>query len=244
MNLKIENARFNDVAQPVIFESEYPEFRYWIHGSSVLLSTAEHCYWVTAAHVMEKSGAAPGALRIFPADDSTRSLPFDEQYEIQKTFMGDDDFKDLFVLRVNLGRFMSHGDGALVALDVNRHLIGADSLSGSSPLRLVGYPSANNSVDYEERSTLNTARTVLCARYLGPGPSDHCHIAELDNAASLSSLDGLSGGPVFSIGSRDAGGSEEPGPVMVGLMLRGTAESGRVHFLSASVISRMIRLLE
>ncbi len=243
MTLKIEKARFNDVAQPVIFESAYPEFRYWIHGSSVLLSTAERCYWVTAAHVMEKSGAAPGALRIFPADDSTRSLPFDEQYEIQKTFMGDDDFKDLFALRVNLGRFKSHGEGALVALDVNRHLIGAESLSGSSPLCLVGYPSAINSVDYEE-GTLNTARTVLSARYVGPGPSDHCHIAELDKAASLSSLDGLSGGPVFSIGSRDAGAPEEPGPVMVGLMLRGTAESGRVHFLSASVISRMIRLLE
>lgn len=232
---------FEGTARPVLFESNDIDFPYWGKGSSVLLADSSHYYWLTASHVVGNMGGSAEALRILPSDESTISLPFNEQYTIKKEGLEDEEFKDLLALRIDLKEFQAFGDAPLIAQDAERGLLAAESLAIGNELWIVGYPAESNWIDFESR-TIKSNRAVIRAIYRGYSFSEHCHTASFETSVSLADYDGLSGSPVFFMRHTNVKGQEAVLPSVVGILLRGTASSGLVHFVSARVVSNLIRL--
>lgn len=243
MGLDMKMDFFEETSRPVIFEHEDAEFPYWGKGSSVLLANSRHYYWITASHVISRMGGSALSLRIFPSDNSRISLPFNEQYTIKKGHSEDEDHKDIFALRINIEEFEEFGDAPLVAQDIELGLLPAEELPLESELWIIGYPAESNFIDYDCGRIRNT-RSVIRAIYQGCSTSDHCHMAKVESSINLTSYDGLSGSPVFYMRSQIAEGRELLFPLFVGILLRGTALSSLVHFVSASVIRRLIMLSE
>jgi len=232
---------FEEAARPVIFENADPNFPYWGKGSSILLANSQYYFWMTAAHVVTNLGGSAETLRIFPSDKSRVSLPFDERYAIAEGASADEDYRDIFALRINIPEFDAAGDAPLIAQDVERGLQAAEELVLGDELWIVGYAAEGGFIDYDCGHIKNT-RSVIRALYKGPSNSDHCHTAKVESSIRLASFDGLSGSPIFHMRSGIFEGQKCQYPLLVGMLLRGTASSSLVHFVSARVIGELIRL--
>jgi hypothetical protein len=233
--------QFEETSRPVIFEHGDSKFPYWGKGSSFLLANSKSYYWITASHVLTNMGGSVQTLRIFPSDHSRISLPFNEQYTITKGSTDDEDYKDIFALRINIKEFEDFGDAPLIAQDANRGVLPAEQLTLGDELWVIGYPAESNFIDYDCGQIRNT-RTVILAIYRGPSVSDHCHEVGIESSIRLHSYDGLSGSPVFYMRSQVHDEQTVLYPLFVGMLLRGTASSSLAHFVSMSVISRIISL--
>jgi len=230
---------FEEACRPVNFEHEDAKFPYWGKGSSFLNANSRAYYWITASHVLSNIGGAARSVRIFPSDHSRISLPFNEKYTITEGLADDEDYKDVFVLRVDLDEFASSGDAPLVAQDIEKGIFLAEDLTLGNELWVIGYPSESNFVDYDAQKIKNT-RSVLRALYQGPSISDHCHELRVESSVQLESYDGLSGGPVFYMQSKVSDGRTLTYPMLVGMLLRGTASSSIAHFVSSNIIVNLI----
>lgn len=234
---------FEEASRPVLYEHDDPEFPYWGKGSSFLIANSRNSYWVTAAHVLTNSSARVDSLRIFPSDHSRISLPFNEQYTVNKGVADEEDYKDVFMLRVDLSIFDKSGDAPLVAQDIEMGFLSADKLQRDEVLWIVGYPAESNFVDYEG-SKISNMRSVLRAIYQGQSTSVHCHQLRMDTSIVLESYDGLSGSPVYYMNRLYRDGEELISPLLVGMMVRGTASSRIGHFVGSDVILNIINLAE
>ncbi len=232
-------SNFEQACRPVIFKHTDPDIPYWGKGSSFLIANARAHYWVTASHVLSRIGGTAQALRIFPSDYSRISLPFNEKYTITRGLAADEEHKDVLVLRIDLDEFDTSGDAPLVALDIEQGVLIAEELALGSELMVIGYPSESNFVDYDAQKIKNT-RSVLRAVYQGLSISDHCHKLKFETSVQLESFDGLSGSPIFHLLPKVSSGQELLFPLLVGMLLRGTASSATAHFVSANVIVNLI----
>jgi len=236
-------SRFEEASRPVLYEYDHPDFAYWCKGSSFLIANARYFYWVTAAHVLANAKAHVDSLRIFPSDGSRISLPFNEQYTVNKGVTDDEDYKDVCVLRIDLHNFDKSGDAPLIAQDLEAGVLSADALKPSDELWIIGYPAESNLVDYESTRISNT-RSVLRGIYQGRSSSVHCHELRMETSIALESYDGLSGSPVYHMKRQIRGREELMFPMLVGLLLRGTASSRIAHFVGSDVLVNIIKLAE
>ncbi len=232
---------FEQTARPVIFEHPDDAFPYWIKGSSILLANSKHFFWITATHVLKNMGGTVQALRIFPSDSSRISLPLNEQYTIKSELSEDEDYRDVFALRIDIRSFADSGDAPLIAQDTEQGLLHAEDLPGGAILWIIGYPAERNEIDYEQ-GRIKNSREVIRAEYMGPSSAEHCHVARVNSSIFLESFDGLSGSPVFYLQPAVLAGQEVLLPKLVGMLIRGTASSQLVHFVSSKVIGRIIQL--
>ena len=234
---------FEKASRPILYEYDHPDFAYWGKGSSFLIANSRHFYWVTAAHVLANAKAHVDSLRIFPSDGSRISLPFNEQFTVNKDVADDEDYKDVLVLRVDLHNFDKSGDAPLVAQDLESGVLSADALKPSDELWVVGYPAESNYIDYESSKISNT-RSVLRGIYNGRSSSMHCHELRMETSVSLESYDGLSGSPVYHMKRQIRGQEELMFPMLVGMVLRGTASSRLARFVGSDVLMNIINLAE
>jgi len=236
-------SKFEEACRPVIFEQKHAKFSYWGKGSSFLIANSNNYYWVTASHVLINMGGRAISLRIFPSDSSKISLPFNEQYTVNRGSTDDEDYKDIFILRIDLNEFDSSGDAPLIAQDIERGILQAEQIEPNDELWVIGYPSESNFIDYDSCEIKNT-RSVLRAIYRGRSVSDHCHELTVESSIKLENYDGLSGSPVFHMKQLNRNGQVAVYPLLVGMLLRGTASSGIAHFVSSSVIVNIVNLVE
>ncbi len=234
---------FEEISRPVIYENKNSEFSYWGKGSSILLSNSHNSYWVTASHVLENMDGSADDLRIFPSDKSRISIPFNEKYTVSKGVSDDEDYKDIFILRLDLHEFDNSGDAPLITQDIEKGIMDADQLKQNDVLWVIGYPAESNSIDYDACKIINT-RSVLRAIYNRKSVSQHCHELNFSTSIKLNDYDGLSGSPVFYMKQIIHEGEEVLLPLLVGMLLRGTASSQIGHFVSANVMSSVINLAE
>ena len=236
-------SRFTESSKPVLYEYNHPDFAYWGKGSSFLIASDCDFYWVTAAHVLANANAEADSLRIFPSDGSGISLPFDEQYTVNRGKTDDEDYKDLFVLRIDQHNFDKYGDAPLIAQDLRTGVLSADALKPSDELFIVGFPAESNLVNYQSSEIKNT-RSVLRGIYRGKSSSMHCHELCMETSIALDSYDGLSGSPVYYMKHQTRGREELAFPMLVGMLIRGTASSRIAHFVGSDVIVNIIKLAE
>lgn len=227
----------------MLYEHDHPDFAYWGKGSSFLIANSRHYYWITAAHVLANAKAHVDSLRIFPSDSSRISLPFNEQYTVNKGLADDEDYKDVFMLRIDLHDFDKSGDAPLVAQDLESGVLNADALNPSDELWIIGYPAESNYINYESSRIRNT-RSVLRGIYNGRNPSIHCHELRMETSVVLESYDGLSGSPVYHMKRQTRGREELMFPMLVGMLLRGTASSRLAHFVGSDVLLNIVNLAE
>lgn len=235
--------QFEETSRPVIFEYDHADFTYWGKGSSVLLANSHNYYWVTAAHVLTNSGGNANSLRIFPSDESKISLPFNEQYTVNRGVDHGEDYEDVFVLRIDTSRFDKTGDAPLVAQDLERGVLSADQLKADDELWVIGYPAEKSFIDYETSKIGNT-RSVLRAIYKGNSASTHCHELCMETSVRLESYDGLSGSPVYHMRRVNHQGEVLLFPLLVGMLLRGTSSSRIAHFVNSDVLVNIVNLAE
>lgn len=223
--------------RPVLFESQVDGYEYWGKGSSVLVCSDQNIYWVTASHVMENQGVSAEDLRIFPTEVSLDSVPYNELIRIARNEERED-FSDLYMLKVDLkdADFSEYSD--LRAWKADRDFYDNRKLIAGDELFIMAYPSEKRYVDYEVKR-IHFARVVLRAVYQRKSVEKYCHTVKLESSIELENLDGLSGGMVFRRPRR----LELP-PQFVGLVVRGTAESGFVSYIDCAVIYNTIRLAE
>jgi len=234
---------FEEASRPVLYEQKNSDFSYWGKGSSFLIANSHNSYWVTASHVLENMGGSADSLRVFPSDESRISIPFNEQYTVNKGVTDDEDYKDIFILRLDLQEFDKSGDAPLIAQDIEKGIMGADRLQQNDVLWVIGYPAETTFIDYEASKITNT-RSVLRTIYKGKSVSQHCHELNFSTSIKLNDYDGLSGSPVFYMKEIVHEGEKVFLPLIVGMLLRGAASSEIGHFVDASVISNIVNLAE
>jgi hypothetical protein len=97
---------------------------------------------------------------------------------------------------------------------------------------LFGYPKVANSADYDLSKVISN-QYLLHGSFIGDSVSSDCYALAIENLLLLSTFDGLSGSPVFSLFTATAGSAQ---PTFCGIALRGTPSSGRVHILGSQTI--------
>lgn len=227
----VNQSLFEESARPVLFEAACKDYTYWGLGSSVLVWTAETYFWITAKHVMENQGQSFKSLRVFPNDSSRMSLPFDALCLINSQGL-DEDFTDLYILKIDLTDFAASGDAPLVAQDLDLGVHNPDLLTEGDELLIVGYPEESRSIDYEQFK-IKYQRRIFKSKYIGPGEQRYCYTLKVKDNMGVTTYNGLSGAPVFRIVTQGAFSY----PKLTGIILRGTATSQLCRFLGAHVIA-------
>jgi len=224
-------------SRPVLFFTKESDYPYWGKGSSFFITSGQHIYWITARHVMENQRVSPQELMITPGDNSVISVPFDSLLQIKRG-PDNEDFRDLYMLRIDMAEFWESTDSDIYAWDTSRDFYDCSKLVRGEELFLLGYPSESRFIDYDSRR-IHFTQVVLRGIYQGLSSEEHCHVLELETSITLDDLDGLSGGVVF----RYPRNPREP-VQSVGLIIRGSAESGIIRFIDCAVIKDFVRLSE
>ncbi|STQ91168.1 hypothetical protein [Iodobacter fluviatilis] len=217
-------------------------------GSSFLISSMDHCYWVAALHSIGPSpssiNTSINTLKVTPSDDAEIYLPFDEKYG----WLNPEDqaeYKDICMLRVNLTEYLEYGDGKLKSVDIDLGFFAAKDLLQDEELFVVGYPAESNEVDYDAQK-INNTRVVLKAKYMGFSEyaADYYHKIMVNSSIYLEDFDGLSGGPVFCTRDQLIDGVMLPRYLLVGMVIRGGASSGILRFIGSEVIKSIVDNIE
>ncbi|WP_459723697.1 cupin domain-containing protein [Sideroxyarcus sp. TK5] len=203
------------------------EFPYSTAGTVFLVGYAGKPFILTSRHGLLPE--TPQPICVFPSDYSHRLIPLDDVFFVPSTDEPED-FMDLAVVAIDTSR-ITHAEVA------NAHLIALTSdLVGwpehASELFLIGYPKDHSFVD-PESGMLHTQRVVLNGRYVGKSSLPYLHTAKITDAHSLSTFNGFSGGPVFSV-LRFPG--EPPTAGLCGMAIRGASSSNIIHFLDRTVL--------
>jgi hypothetical protein len=234
---------FEEICSPIFFESENKNYPYWGKGSSFFISSNNSVYWLTARHAIENLKGLIDNLRVFAKEGSKISMPFDEKYTIASNLNEDNEWKDVLMLRVDLEDFDASGDASITAQDIDSGCCPASGLEETQRLFVIGYPAEKSEVNYELDKILTT-RAILNAEYCGPSLDAYCHSLKILNSSNLSNLDGLSGSPVFILKTEQRENVEFIFPLLVGMVIRGTASSNILHFISSEIFSGMVNSIE
>ncbi|MDI6654157.1 hypothetical protein QMA67_14630 [Gluconobacter japonicus] len=157
--------------------------------------------------------------------------PLIDETEFQKLF-GDPDVSDFVILEAENDAF----DGVSSVFTVRPKLVGVteseivSNVDGplSHILVVSGFPSVNNTIDYESEAIV-FHRQLVSGRY--DRSTDGSPIGQIDCTGRPdlpTDFDGLSGSPVFSF-HRDQW-------KLAGIVVRGTASSKRLHFIKSNAI--------
>jgi len=222
-------------SRPVLFLTKESQYPYWGRGSSLFVASDRNIYWLTARHVLDRQGASAPNLMITPTDETAITVPFKDLFQIE-TEPNNPDFKDLYMLRLNMEEFWDTADSELYAWNIDRNFYDCRKLEHGDELFVLGFPSESRFVDYDVKR-IHFTQVVLRGVYAGLALESHCHTLKIETSIELKDFDGVSGGTVF----RHPRSPQEPS-AFVGLAIRGSVESGLIHFVDCAVIAEFVRL--
>jgi hypothetical protein len=178
---------------------------------------------VTARHVVRDWPLR--GLRIFPSDQATQSLPLVQGYNLI-TNDYDSDASDLSIIKVDLASVPASDRKSSNLIRVPKVVPDWLQHAASAAYFCFGFPVGPIQNDYSV-SSVSTTQYMLTGTYVGPSVGSECYELAVRNPLGLEDFNGMSGSPVFSLAS----GLRPSAPIFAGMLLRGTAKSGRVHFL-------------
>jgi len=205
---------------------EDPVYRFGGVGTVFFARYESRLFCVTSRHVLGGSNRA--RIRIEESDGCFRFLTPRGWWTQREQSV---DFKDLSIGDV-VADASSLAQKDAIQLDRAMVVAGIAALNRNSDLVVIGFPSEQQNVDYDQHVITNH-RMMLYARYRGRSYEGHrwIHGLEITNRAELKSLDGLSGSPVMG---RIAGGSWGlAGVAILGFM--------GMHFVESSILLEMAR---
>jgi hypothetical protein len=222
--------------RPIHFASDFPDYPYWGVGSGTMIRSGSQEYLLTAQHVMNNQAGTVESLRVLPSDASRIFLGFNQGILMKQTEDEDDDYQDLFLLRIDMDDFGRSTDAAITSWNMDTQVGTVSGLTSDSQLFVVGNPTERRYYD-SEKNVIGATCTILAGRFAGESVSKHCYRMQVQTNLVYESYDGFSGGAVFT-------GDANEQQVMRGMVIRGTTESETFHFIDGRVISEFLRISE
>ncbi|WP_437587804.1 hypothetical protein [Sorangium sp. So ce1000] len=209
---------------------ESDEYPYWFGGTCFLVRYLNKLYALTAKHVLKNMD--PNAIRIPRRPDSRTFLTLTKLWTGKIDDPEDTDYADWAIVAAEEPGEDASGDPIVPPLDLDA----ITPVSFSRPpegckLAIRGYPIGLSRVSYDEQR-LKWQAFAGSAMYVAPTSWKHCHTARFDDVSGIDNIDHMSGSPVVLVcpqGSKSV-------IYFAGLAVRGTKESGLVHFIDAKVI--------
>jgi hypothetical protein len=221
-------------ARPVIFATGLKETPFSTAGTCILLGYHASAYVVTAQHVLR--GWPIERLHICASDHSIRPLPLVQGYELPER-KEDSDLADLAIIKIELAAAQARARRSGNLIRVPDRPEDWFPHRASATFFFYGFPLGPIVVDLP---SISTTQYLLTGAYRGPSVDFGCFEISVENRLSLQDFNGMSGSPVFCL----VGGLQASQPILAGMVLRGTASSGRAHFLGFERIFEALRSLE
>jgi hypothetical protein len=225
--------------RPVIFLTGIPATPYSTAGTAFLVGFGHSVLIITAKHVLQNY--PPEKLIVYPSNKSKKHIRIIDWWDVHKDSSAPD-YSDIIVLKADMDSMPKKDrvDGQLLFLSPSSSTEWFDSRFTASYF-LCGHPHEINEVDYDA-TQINTGQVLLPAKFVGPSKSAGCYALRTENPLNISSFNGLSGSPVFCYQNAfPLSLAPTTSPKFCGMVLRGGAEAGIVHFLSADVIVNVLQ---
>lgn len=215
--------------QPLVFETGIVEFPYSTLGTVFLVGYKGKPYVLTARHALKPEYPVP--ICVFPSDTSHRFIPLKDVFFVPHTDV-DEDCVDIAVIAIDTVRISDPEIAAATLIDLALTCGDWKNCAEEAKLFILGYPEERSIID-ESIQELRTERVVLFGLYAGLSELPHLHLFRASDSLALQTFSGFSGGPVFAWIERP---KQRPVPFLCGMALRGTPESGLIHFLDRDVL--------
>lgn len=219
----------------VMFENPVDGFEYTSRGTCFLCRYKDQDFAVTAGHVI--AGYDAEAIRILFHNLARDFVPYSAQIKIksdgcQSTLNSesdDTDWQDIAIYPLDRSLYCDDQfDKQQPYLIPSPHRIWSPELGGRFIMR--GYPHDMSYINYDE-SILHEQAVQLEADFAGVAVMQHCYEVKFRDLSPCSTLDGLSGTPVFWIGEKAPREHR-----LAGMILRATYTSATGYFVDANVI--------
>jgi hypothetical protein len=222
--------RLASSVQPLLFETGVEETPYSsTRGTVFIVGYEGKPYAITARHALQPNNLV--ATCVFASETSNRLIPLKDVFFVPQS-VEDEDFVDLAVIAIDTDQ-VAHPEVAQARI-IDLALASGEWMRYASEAEffILGYPEERSSFNYESKEFCAN-REVLFGRYGGPSSLLYPHQLQIADTRSLKTFSGLSGAPVFAWIEQTG---HRPTPVLCGMVLRGTPESGLVHFLDRDVL--------
>jgi hypothetical protein len=223
--------RLRYCARAMVFETGESEFPFAVAGTAFAVAFRNELLVLTARHVV---GECPtNQLRLIVADEGD-CVTLTDRWDIRVEDEEEDgDHNDLLIFRADIRNVSPEARQKNQVINLTPPDI-SDwyETRNEAMFFLFGYPKSANCADYELSKVISN-QYLLHGAFVGDSLSFGCYELAMQNPLKLPEFDGLSGSPVFSLFTGKASGAQ---PTFCGLAIRGTASSGRVHFLGSQTI--------
>lgn len=222
--------------QPLVFETGVEEALYSsTRGTVFLVGYEGRSYVLTARHALQLDNLMP--ICVFPSDTSHKLIPLEKVFYVPHSLEGDD-FEDLAVIAIDTRR-ITHPDVASAKLiDLALSCGEWKKYAHEVQFFVLGFPEERSFLNYETLE-FRADRIILIGRYDGPSTLQYHHVLSVLDTLSLKTFSGLSGAPVFAWLELPM---QRPTPVFCGMVLRGSPESGLIHFLDRDVLLEALKV--
>ena len=221
--------------QPVLRETQVPEYPYSISGGTIFLAVYKgRAFAITARHVLFP--LTP--ICLFANDWSQRILPLENVFYVSPKKI-DDDYADFAIIEFDIRKLINDSEFSLAKfIDIEK--VSGDWLLNSKEAEflVLGYPLEHSEIQLPEEA-ITTARYLLRGNYREVSKhSTSVHTIEISHNNGVTDFNGFSGGPVFAFMPN----AKIPERVFLcGMAIRGSSNSGLVHFLDLKVLISRIQ---
>lgn len=218
-------------ARPVVVETGIEGAAHAAWGSSFLVGYHGRAFMVTARHVLRPdSQLSPLCVRS-PTGKLFR--PKDVFFVPSETIQ--EDYADIAVVELDTSQLAGDlGSTRIIPLDQGDS--DWESFKEVSPFVVIGFPRDHTLVDYCSGEVVE-GLVHLDGCYIGPSETRWIHVIRIPHPPPLTTFSGFSGAPVFIL-KRQIGRSAIP--ILAGMALQGSVESGVVRFLDRERIVDMV----
>lgn len=214
-------------SRQMMFENSVEGFEYSARGTGFLCRYLKHDFAITAHHVVR--GFVADSIRILFHQAAREFVPYNAQLTIKIPDIEDPDWADLAVFPLEQTLYEDRAFGAELPYVIpDRSAFWQPNMSGHFIMR--GFPHDLNAINYDTAGIRQQAILVE-ADYVRPSPMVHCSEIRFRDVSMCTTLDGLSGTPVFWLGQTLPREHR-----LAGLVLRASHGSKIGHFVSAEII--------
>ncbi len=226
-------------ARPVIFETDIDEFPYSTAGTAFIVGFRQSVFVLMPQHVIKDWPVEK--ILIFPSWNSLYTFRYLNWWRVKIT-PEDQVTSDLLVIKADLGDIPSAERTDIQLLDLNnRENQNWYDDRYDSQFFLCGFPSAGSEGVNYTTLEIRTSQYFMEGVYVDVSPFSCGHMIKVKNPLDLPHFSGLSGSPVFSHRRDNTVGTP---PRFCGMVLRGTASSGYVHFLEVEFLMEALTEIE
>lgn len=231
--------RLRRCARPVVFETDCEEFPYSTAGTAFIVGFRQSVFVLMPQHVVK--GWPIEKVLICPSWNSPYTFRYLKWWPVEIT-PEDPAASDLLIIKAELSDIP-------LAIRTDIQLLDLNSLENvawyeerhDSQFFLCGFPSAGSEGVNYSTLEIRTSQYFMEGVYVDDSPFSCGHKIKVENPLNLCHFSGLSGSPVFSQKRDNAVGTP---PRFCGMVLRGDATSGYIHFLEVEFLVEALTKIE